>query len=82
MRTLLNNFGNLLVFVFYADWNQPSVQLKNNLVATIPLFGQFPNVKYYTISAEKCPETFKKFSVEYTPTVLFTQTDKKILKKF
>lgn len=81
-RTLFNNFGHLLVFVFYAEWNEPSVHLKNNLIDTIPLFGQFPNVKYFTIAAEKCPQTFKKFSVEHTPTVLFTQTDKKILKKF
>lgn len=81
-RTLFNNFNSLLVFIFYADWNQPSVQFKNNLISTIPLFGQFDNVKYFTISAEKCPEICKKYSVEYTPTVLFTQTDKKILKKF
>lgn len=81
-RTLFNNFGKLLVFVFYAESNPSSVQLKDNLVATIPLFGQFQNVKYFTIAAEKCPETFKKLEVEYTPTVLFTQTDKKKIKKF
>lgn len=36
-------------------------------------------MKYFRISAEKCPENFKKFKVEKTPTVIFTQTDKKIL---
>lgn len=30
-RTLLNNFGQLLVLVFYADWNKPSLEFKNNL---------------------------------------------------
>ena len=30
-RTLFNNFSSLLVFVFYADWNKPSAQLKENL---------------------------------------------------
>jgi hypothetical protein len=54
-RTLFNNFNSLLVFVFYAEWNKPSVLFKNNLISTIPLFGQFDNVKYFTISAEKCP---------------------------
>ena len=81
-RTLFNNFGKLLVFVFYAEWNQPSKKLKDNLIETIPLFGQFDNVKYFIVAAQKCPETFKKFNVQYSPTVLFTQTDKKILKKF
>jgi Grx4 family monothiol glutaredoxin len=81
-RTLFNNFGKLLVFTFYAEWNQPSLQLRDNLAATVPLFGQFDNVKYFALAAEKCPETFKKFAVEFTPTVIFTQTDKKILRKF
>lgn len=81
-RTLFNNFGKLLVFVFFSDANPASVKLKENLIATIPLFGQFENVKYFTLAAEKCPETFKKYEIEFTPTVLFTQTDKKKLKKF
>jgi Grx4 family monothiol glutaredoxin len=33
------------------------------------------------LAAEKCPETFQKYGVETVPTVLFTQTDKKILAK-
>jgi hypothetical protein len=78
-RTLLNNFGQLLVLVFYTEWNQPSLQFKNNLADTIPLFGQFPQVKFIAVEAKKCPETFKKFKVEHTPTVLLTQTDKKEL---
>ena len=82
LRTLLSHFGKLLVVVFYAEGNQASMQLKDNLVATIPLFGMFPNVKYLAVKAEKCPQTLKKFNVEYTPTVLFTQTDKKELKRF
>ena len=81
-RTLFNNFGKLLVLVFYAEWNEPSQRLRDNLVETIPLFGQFDNVKYILVSNEKCPETFKKFGVEFTPTVLFSQTDKKVLKKW
>lgn len=76
-RTLLNNFGQLLVLIFYADWNKASLQFKNNLAETIPLFGQYPQVKFIAIEAQKCPETFKKFNVEQTPTVLLTQTDKK-----
>ena len=47
----------------------------------IPLFGQFNNVKYFIISIQKCPEIAKKYSVEYTPTVILTQTDKKIIKR-
>lgn len=43
----------------------------------IPLFGQYPQVKFIAIEGQKCPETFKKFNVEHTPTVLLTQTDKK-----
>jgi len=50
-RTLFNNFNSLLVFVFYAEWNKPSVQFKENLNSTIPLFGVFDNVKYFAISA-------------------------------
>lgn len=76
-RTLLNNFGQLLVLVFYADWNKPSLEFKNNLAEMIPLFGQYPQVKFIAIEGQKCPETFKKFNVEHTPTVLLTQTDKK-----
>jgi hypothetical protein len=52
-----------------------------NFKNTVGIFGQFNNVKYFSICAEKCPETFKKFAVELTPTVIFTQTDKKILAK-
>ena len=81
-RTLFNNFGKVLLFLFYSESNQSSLNFKENLIATIPLFGQFPNVKYFLISAEKCPETFKKFKVESTPTVILTQTDKKELRRF
>ena len=50
-RTLFNNFGKLLVFVFYAEWNEPSKIFKDNLIETVPLFGQFDNVKYFIVTA-------------------------------
>ncbi len=61
MRTLMNNFGHLLVFVFYSDANEDSKQLLHNLANSLPIFGQFDNVKYFSLSAERCPETLKKF---------------------
>lgn len=81
LRTLMNNFGSILVFIFYAEWNEPSKQFLTNLNNSIPIFGGFDNVKYFSLCAEKCPETFKKFAVEKTPTVVLTQTDKKVLQK-
>ena len=50
-RTLFNNFGSVLVFIFYAEWNEPSKNFKERVESTVPVFGQFPNVKYFTISA-------------------------------
>ena len=82
MRTLMNNFGSVLVFVFYADWNEDSKKFRENFTQSIEIFGDYDNARYFSLSAEKCPETLKKFNVEYTPTVLFTQTDKKILKRY
>ena len=69
------------MFTFYSQANPKSLELKTNLEATIPIFGDHQNVKYYFISIEAATETPKKFEVTYTPTVIFTQTDKKILKK-
>jgi hypothetical protein len=69
------------VFTFYSQANPKSLELKVNLEATIPIFGDHENVKYYFISVETAPETTKKFEVTQTPTVIFTQTDKKILKR-
>jgi hypothetical protein len=53
-----------------------------NFKNSISIFGSFPNVKYFSIEASRCPETFKKFDVEVTPTVIITQTDKKILQRY
>lgn len=69
------------MFTFYSQANPKSVELKANLEATIPIFGDHENVKYYFISIEAAPETAKKFEVTQTPTVIFTQTDKKIPKR-
>lgn len=82
MKVLMNNFGSVLVFIFYADWNEPSKKFLENLRQSIPIFGQFDNVKYYSFSAERSPETLQKFNVEKTPTVIFTQSDKKILYRY
>ena len=82
MKVLMNNFGSVLVFIFYADWNQASKDFLENLKKSIPIFGQYDNVKYYSFCAERSPETFEKFSVQKTPTVLFTQSDKKILLRY
>ena len=79
MRTLLGNFGNVLVFLFYADWNKPSKEFVQNFTNSIDIFGQYDNVRYFSICSEKCPDIFKKFDVEKTPTTIITQTDKKIL---
>ena len=54
MKVLMNNFGSVLVFIFYAEWNQPSKQFLNNLSESIPIFGQYDNVKYYSFCAERC----------------------------
>jgi Grx4 family monothiol glutaredoxin len=81
-RTLFNHFGKVLVFVFVSEATPASQELVDSLEATIPLFGEFENVKYFLIRLEQCPETFKKFQVEKTPTVVFTRTDKKVLRRF
>jgi hypothetical protein len=68
-----------MVLIFYAEYNEQSKQVLEHINNSIPTFGTYENVKYFRISAEKCPEIFKKFNVDKTPTVIFTQTDKKIL---
>lgn len=57
-RTLIRNFGKILVFVFVSEANKESQEFLDNLKNSIPMFGQYDNVKYFSISAEKCPETF------------------------
>lgn len=52
-KILSDNFGYVLVFVFYAEWNQQSKQLLLNFNNTIPIFGQYHNARYYSLSAEK-----------------------------
>jgi hypothetical protein len=81
-KTLNLHFGKLIVLIFYAEWNQQSVQFKSNMLTSIPLFGQFDNVAYITASAETCPDIFKVFSVEFVPTVIFTDALKNVIKKF
>jgi hypothetical protein len=51
MKTLMNNFGSILVFIFYADWNAESKQFLEGFNNSIPIFGQFDNVKYYSLCA-------------------------------
>lgn len=81
-RTLFNNFGTLLVFAFHSQHQPKSQHLRENLESTIPIFGNHDNVKYFSIDVEACPETAKKFEVADAPVVLFTQTDKKVRRRF
>lgn len=82
LRTLLNNFKSLIVFIFYSDANEKSKELLNNFSNSVSVFGAYDNVAYFSLEASKCPETFGKFNVETTPTVIFTQTDKKVHKRY
>jgi hypothetical protein len=67
------------VFIFYADINEDSKKYLNNLTSLIKTFGDYQNVKYFSINAERCPETLKKYDIQTVPQVVLTQTDKKIL---
>lgn len=60
-KVLTNNFGNIIVLIFFAEWNAQSKQFVHHLNKSIPIFGLFENVRYFALSAERCPETFKKF---------------------
>lgn len=82
LRTLLNNFKSLIVFIFYSDANEKSKELLNNFSNSVSVFGAYDNVAYFSLEASRCPETFGKFNVETTPTVIFTQTDKKVHKRY
>jgi Grx4 family monothiol glutaredoxin len=78
-KTFLNSFGCVMVLIFYAEHNERSKQFVDAVAKSIPVFGAFDNVRYFSLSAEKCPETFAKFGVADTPTVILTQTDRKEL---
>lgn len=82
LRTLLNNFKSLIVFIFYSYANEKSKELLNNFSNSVSVFGAYDNVAYFSLEASRCPETFGKFNVETTPTVIFTQTDKKVHKRY
>lgn len=82
LRTLLNNFRSLIVFIFYSDANEKSKEFLNNFSNSVSVFGAYDNVAYFSLQASRCPETFGKFNVETTPTVIFTQTDKKVHKRY
>lgn len=49
-RTIVHSFGSLLVFVFYSSANENSKELIANLESSIPIFGEYENVKYYSLS--------------------------------
>lgn len=78
-RTLMNNFGSVIVFFFFSENKPQTTEQLNQLNNLIPVLGEFDNVKYFAASAERCPETFNKFGVQQTPFIVFTQTDKKVL---
>ncbi len=52
------------------------------MISSIKLFGQFANVAYITASAEDYPQVFRLFSVEYVPTVIFTDPLTNLIKRF
>ena len=79
---MLNNFGSVIVLVFYSNVNEKSKEFLNNFSNSVSIFGNYANVVYYSIEASRCPETLSKFGVETTPTVIISQTDKKILKRY
>lgn len=81
-QILDDHLGKLIVVVFYASWSKQSIKFKDSLVLSLPLFGQFDNVVYLAVSAEGNPDVFQAFSVEYVPTVLFTDVTKKVFRKF
>ena len=82
MRNLLANFGSVIVFLFYSEANPKSKEFLENFSNSVGIFGAYNHVVYYSLEAAKCPETLGKFNVETTPTVIITQTDKKILKRY
>jgi uncharacterized membrane protein (GlpM family) len=83
MQQRLNQqFGKLVVVLFYAEWSQTSIKVRSNMLALLPLFGQFDNVVYLAVSAERCPDAFKLFSVEYVPTIIFTDPFRTVLRRF
>lgn len=61
ITTLANNFGKLLVLIFYAEWNKQSMQFLGHVGKSIPVFGQYDNVRYVGVCAERCPLSFRKF---------------------
>ena len=54
-KIIVHSFGHLLVFIFYSEANEHSKQFLQNINNSIPIFGQYDNVRYYSLSAEKCP---------------------------
>ena len=62
--------------------NEKSKQFLNNFNNSVNIFGAYNHVTYFSVEASRCPETLAKFNVETTPTVIITQTDKKILKRY
>ena len=68
--------------VFYGEWSKQSLRFKDTLQTSLPLFGQFDNVVYLSVSSERNPDVFKAFNISYTPTVLFTNSLKNVSGKF
>lgn len=59
-----------------------SKQFIQNINNSIPIFGEYDNVKYYSLSTEKCQNSVKKFEVQKIPSIIFTQNDKKLIDRY
>ena len=81
-HTLEEYFGKLIVIVFVGEWNKQSIKFRQELNTSLPLFGQFVNVVYFTTSVEKCPDAFKAFDVNFIPNAIFTDSLRNVYKRF
>ena len=79
-RITLNNFGKVIVIVFYAEWHEHSRNYLNQFKHLVKLMGLPSSDVIFTFcDADKVGELPKYFGVNSVPTVVFTDTLKKHL---
>jgi len=55
LRNLLNNFGSVIVFLFYSEANPKSKEFLTNFSNSVNIFGAYNHVTYFSLEAAKCP---------------------------
>ena len=73
----MNNFGKLLIILFYADWHEHSInylEIFKSALKLIPFSDQ--EIVFNFCDAEKVPEISTKFNINQVPTVIVTDTFK------